>query len=610
MPRQFTGDVMPEISRKILCVDDDTSWLSALERQLRRKFDITTAIGGPAGLELLAGPDSFAVVTVDFRMPGMNGIEFLREARRVSPDNTVALMLTGCAQLDVAVSALHDGQIYRFLTKPCSPELLEATLADCVEKYRAVATERLLNAQLSHANAELRAESEKLRSEIDEHKATQELLSQVQIALDDAEMERLCRIEERERVQERLARIQMALDDSGHAIAIADADGHVDYMNIAFGDLFHCTLDTISEAGWQSLFIDRAISTSILDSIAGGDSWSGEAQMSSRTERRFPAEIRAAPIVSERIEIAGLMLLINDVTERKRLEQELLHARKLESIGQLAAGIAHEINTPTQYIGDNTRFIQKGFADLTKVLEQHNQLLAAVKKGVPGPELVLQVERAIEQARVAYLCEEIPDAITEALEGVDRVAEIVRAMKEFSHPGVEGKAETDINKAIQSTVTVATSEWKYVADMTMDLAPDLPRVLCLPGEFNQVILNMLVNAAHAIADVVGDGANGKGTITVSTRHDSDWVEIRIKDTGRGMTKDVQERIFDAFYTTKEVGKGTGQGLSLAHAVITRKHGGTISVDSALGEGATFVIRLPISATTTDTESEKEVAFVL
>lgn len=187
VPRRFTGDVMPEISRKILCVDDDRSWLSALERQLRPKFDITTAIGGPAGLEILAGPDSFAVVTVDFRMPGMNGIEFLREARRVSPDNTVALMLTGCAQLDIAVSALHDGQIYRFLTKPCPPELLEATLADCVEKYRAVATERLLNAQLSHANAELRAESEKLRSEIDEHKATQELLSQVQIALDDAE---------------------------------------------------------------------------------------------------------------------------------------------------------------------------------------------------------------------------------------------------------------------------------------------------------------------------------------------------------------------------------------------------------------------------------------
>ncbi len=154
LPRS-AGDVMTEISRKILCVDDDGNWLSALKRRLRRKFDITTAIGGPAGLEILGGPGSFAVVTADFKMPGMNGIEFLREARRVSPDS-VPLMLTGCAQLDIAVSALHDGHIYRFLTKPCPPELLETTLADCVEKYRSAAIERLLNTQLSRANEELR----------------------------------------------------------------------------------------------------------------------------------------------------------------------------------------------------------------------------------------------------------------------------------------------------------------------------------------------------------------------------------------------------------------------------------------------------------------------
>ena len=276
----------------------------------------------------------------------------------------------------------------------------------------------------------------------------------------------------------------------------------------------------------------------------------------------------------------------------------------------MAAGIAHEINTPTQYIGDNTRFIQKGFADLTKVLEQHSHLLAAVKEGVPGLELVLEVERAIEEARVDYLCEEIPEAITEALEGIDRVAEIVRAMKEFSHPGVEGKTEIDINKAIQSTVTVARSEWRHVADVEMNLDPDLPQVLCLAGEFNQVILNMLVNAAHAIADVVGDGANGKGIITVSTRHDGDCVEIRIQDTGSGIAEDGQVHIFDTFFTTKEVGKGTGQGLSIAHAVITKKHGGTIAVDSAPGKGATFIIRLPIPATIIDTESEKEVALVV
>lgn len=152
---------MSEISAKILCVDDDANWLAALKRQLRRKFDITTAVDGPAGLEMLGGPDSFAVVAADYRMPGVNGIEFLREARRISPES-VALMLTGCAQLDVAISALHEGHIYRFLTKPCPPELLQSTLADCLEKHRSAAIERLLNAELSRANAELHTLNEDL----------------------------------------------------------------------------------------------------------------------------------------------------------------------------------------------------------------------------------------------------------------------------------------------------------------------------------------------------------------------------------------------------------------------------------------------------------------
>jgi signal transduction histidine kinase len=184
---------------------------------------------------------------------------------------------------------------------------------------------------------------------------------------------------------------------------------------------------------------------------------------------------------------------------------------------------------------------------------------------------------------------------------VDRVAKIVRAMKEFSHPARE-KTATDLNRAIQSTITVASNEWKYVAEMEMDLDTNLPAVHCSPAEFNQVVLNMIVNAAHAITDVVGDGGRGKGKITVKTRADGEWAVIEISDSGSGMPAHVQQRIFEPFFTTKEVGKGTGQGLAIAHNVIVDKHAGTIKVTSVQGAGTTFHIRLPIGGVKTDSDT--------
>jgi signal transduction histidine kinase len=273
-------------------------------------------------------------------------------------------------------------------------------------------------------------------------------------------------------------------------------------------------------------------------------------------------------------------MLKQTLEERDRLEDNLRQAQKLEAIGQLAAGIAHEINTPTQYVGDNLRFLKESFGEL-------DGLLANLVKvgGAPASKL-------LADADFDYLKEEIPRALNQSLEGVDRVAKIVRAMKEFSHPARE-KTATDLNRAIQSTITVASNEWKYVAEVEMDLDGNLPAVHCSPAEFNQVVLNMVVNAAHAIGDVVGDGANGKGKIRVRTRPDGEWAVVEISDSGCGMPPHIQQRIFDPFFTTKEVGKGTGQGLAIAHNVIVDKHGGTIKVSSAPGKGTTFTIRLPI-----------------
>lgn len=284
-----------------------------------------------------------------------------------------------------------------------------------------------------------------------------------------------------------------------------------------------------------------------------------------------------------------------DMTERRALERQLSQAQKLESIGQLAAGIAHEINTPTQYVGDNVNFLRDASGGITRLLGEYDQLLAAAENGTVSPELTARVCEVAKEVDVDFLNDEIPAAIAQALEGIDRITKIVRAMKQFAHPGTDDKTAADINRAIENTITISRNEWKYVADIETELSPDLPLVPCLLGEFNQVILNMIVNAAHAIASLNGDRPEGKGKIRITTRLVDDSAEIRVSDTGSGIPESIRERVFDPFFTTKEVGKGTGQGLAIAHSVIVDKHSGTISVESEVGKGSTFIIRLPIAA---------------
>jgi PAS domain S-box-containing protein len=295
--------------------------------------------------------------------------------------------------------------------------------------------------------------------------------------------------------------------------------------------------------------------------------------------------------------IDELLIIGSDVTDREILGQQLRQAQKLEAIGQLAAGIAHEINTPTQYVGDNTRFLQESwhsFNELLAIAREMRQLAAA---GPIPPQTLQRFDALAQAADFEYLQTEIPRAIEQSLDGIERVAKIVRAMKDFSHPGSEEKKSIDINQAIETTITVARNEWKYVADVETHFDSNLPLVLCHAGEFNQVILNLLINAAQAIAQALEGGSQGKGKIVVSTTCDQDWAEISISDTGAGIPEAVRSRVFEPFFTTKPVGKGTGQGLALAHTAIVRRHGGKIWFDSELGKGTTFYIRMPLAPPT-------------
>ena len=279
--------------------------------------------------------------------------------------------------------------------------------------------------------------------------------------------------------------------------------------------------------------------------------------------------------------------------QKQMMEMQLRQSQKLESIGQLAAGIAHEINTPIQYVGDNARFFKDAFSSISSVLRSHAELVEAARRNAITPEMIEKNDALIVASDLSYLSIQIPQALQESLEGIERVTKIVRAMKEFSHPGGKDKSSADLNRAIESTIIVARNEWKYVADLTTDLEASLPFVPCLLGEFNQCMLNLIVNAAHAIGDVVKNLPGTKGLITITTRRAGDFVEIRVADTGTGIPEAARSKIFEPFFTTKDVGRGTGQGLSIIYGCIVKHHGGTVRFETETNCGTTFILQLPI-----------------
>lgn len=276
--------------------------------------------------------------------------------------------------------------------------------------------------------------------------------------------------------------------------------------------------------------------------------------------------------------------------ERERIANELQLAQKLESVGRLASGIAHEINTPIQYVGDSATFLQSAQGDFGRLLSTYREALRRIAAN-ESPAVVLESVRDAESAVDAeFLCAEIPRAFERTLEGVRRVAGIVVAMKEFAHPGGTERSAADLNQAIHTTLIVARNEYKYLAQAETDLG-ELPAVVCNIGELNQVLLNLIVNAAHAIAESGQDCATGRIKITTHTAHDQ--VSICVADNGCGIPRENLRKIFDPFFTTKAVGRGTGQGLAIARSIVVDKHGGTIDVQSEPGVGTSFVLCLPI-----------------
>jgi PAS domain S-box-containing protein len=334
--------------------------------------------------------------------------------------------------------------------------------------------------------------------------------------------------------------------------------------------------------------------------LAGVSGITIEVEVTTKDGRLITLEVKPR-LICKGGKPVGVQGIARDITGRDEAEMELRHAQKLESVGRLASGIAHEINTPIQFVGDNTRFLQESFESFQSLLGKYQELRSALASGAVSPDVLTEVQRVEEASDCAFLLKEVPRAIAQTLEGVDRVATIVRAMKEFAHPEGKEMAAADLNRALQSTLTVARNELKYVADVETDFG-DLPLVVCNIGDLNQVFLNLLVNAAHAIGETV-KGTAQKGKIRVRTLTEDSMVLIAISDTGCGIPEADRTKIFDPFFTTKEVGRGTGQGLAISRSVVVDRHKGTLTFESEEGKGTTFYVRLPVGPEACSKEAE-------
>jgi len=394
-------------------------------------------------------------------------------------------------------------------------------------------------------------------------------------------------------VQSKL-REQDILNNLADGVIIVDQEGMIESVNDMGLRMFDYQREMIDHQNIEDLMpaFDKV-------SLQNGASSELEHRSNLTTEgikkdgKSFPIEVSLSAIAIRNEEKKLFNCVIRDISKRMELEQQLRQAQKLESMGQLAAGIAHEINTPTQYVSDNTIFLKDAFQTCLNTIGQIRETVER-SDNESADDLRQHIKSEIVDSDMDFIAEEIPLALDQSLEGLQRIGKIVKAMKSFSHSSNHEMHQVDIAEAIESTITIARGEWRYVAEVETNFDSRLPAIPCYRDEFNQVMLNFIINAAHAIEEKFGRQDGTLGTIKISTHLEGDSALIRIQDNGTGIPKEIIDRIFDPFFTTKDVGKGTGQGLSLAYSVIVDLHKGAISTESTEGEGATFTVSLPLT----------------
>jgi PAS domain S-box-containing protein len=541
LPDSSRGHPDKRLPTQVLVADDDPVARESMSELLKDcGYDVIRVSNGTDALRRLQANDGPCLALLDWMMPDLDGTHICQQVRAAQTSRYVYMILVTARDDPKAVVEALNAGADDYIRKPFNPQELCARLD---------AGGRII----------------------------------AQRALQESE-----------------ERFYSAFECAGMGMAMTDLSGDFLQVNQTLCDFLGYSKEDLLKKNFQQITFPADLSENLL----GLQQLISGSRKTYQTEKRYlqrdGSSVWAHVIVSLVRNADGrpaaFFAQIQDITERRHLEEQLRQAQKLEAIGQLAAGISHEINTPTQYVSDNTMFLKQTWPVIQEFICLARRMHEESAAGPLSPATISQFGAWLQKADVEYLLGEVPKAIEQSLEGVQRVAKIVRAMKEFSHPGSEEKSAIDINHAIHTTITVACNAWKYVSEVETNLDPNLPLVPGFAGGFNQVILNLLINAAQAIAQVVGDGSGGKGTILVTTRHLEDWVEISVSDTGSGIPEAIRARVFEPFFTTKPLGQGTGQGLALAHSLV-REHGGRIWFDSEVGKGTTFFIRLPLALAT-------------
>ncbi|MDR3553430.1 MAG: response regulator [Syntrophobacteraceae bacterium] len=492
--------------RKILVVDDEEAIGIIMSSFLQKIGCYCQSATSPVeALEILEG-NHFDLVISDIRMSDMDGLELIREIRARFP--SVDTMIMSGFLGDYSYSDVINAGAVDFIAKPVSFPELQAKIVRLNQEHKIFMELKEANKKIKLSLVEMTKVNERLTMEIAERRQMQAELSTAHREIEAFLYSIPCILIEI--ATEGTIKRWNTLAENILRINAPDALGR---------SIFECPI------AWEAEKVNEIIRLCAAEHLSKR---LNEVSFTRSNGVDGILDLIFNPVSAGGAESSGLIILGTDITEYKLMERQLTQSQKLESIGQLAAGIAHEINTPAQYVGDNTRFLDSAFESLEKIHLLYDQLLGGLRVGNPVEAIVQTIAEAQDEMDFEFIRKEVPDAIRQSLEGIDRITRIVLSMKEFSHPGTDEKTGIDINRAIANTITVARNEWKYVADVSTDFDSDLPSVRCIPGEFNQVILNLIINSAHAIAERVSDGSKQKGTIVVSTRKEGDFVEIRIR----------------------------------------------------------------------------------
>lgn len=504
-------------------------------------YDVIETDGGEAALKELLKPDGPQMAILDWVMPGMTGPEVVRIVRAQRKNAYVyCILVTALGSKADIIEGLQAGAD-DYVTKPVNADELQVRLNGA---------QRLIGALEAQRLSELK--------------------------------------------------MQALLDSAGDAILITNPDGVIESANPHASRLFaggaedlsgKSVLNFIDDAAVQEIFAEHLIAVSELGAELQSQSRRREVSVKRGDGGTSVVAIKVSRLNPD--DPSQLSIFMTDITEQKRLEVKVQHTNKLEAVGQLAAGIAHEINTPIQFVGDSVGFARESADQLLQLIELYDKTLDNLPDGVVSEDSWESIDDLREDADIEFLQQQLPLSFNRAGEGLARIAKIVRAMKEFSRRDeVLEMKNASIEEGLQSTLVVAQNEYRYVADVE-EYYDDLPPVRCNLGDLNQVFLNLIVNASHAIADKIGFRPQEKGIIRVKTYRENDVAVVEIGDTGNGIPSHLHERIFEPFFTTKEVGRGSGQGLAISHSIVVDKHKGQLSFETQEGVGTTFYIRLPI-----------------